>query len=179
MSTKFIIPQTQNRNNNTKTDSLINIKTNKKETKKNIFDYVFKFYNNINDNIEITESFFDDIKISEISSLMFFINRYLIYMNGFNYFSELIFKVSMFLSNKEYIIWLSKFLIKNNIKFPKYMKMLVFFRKKPNINIIKEYITQDKNILDDENFELLLLNTLKNKKYSIDDISKDILIVNG
>lgn len=101
----------------------------------------------------------DNLDASNISSIVFFMNKALVYNSLTRSMLPELIKTSNFLDGKAYLEFLFKFLLKHKVKFNKWSPMPVFGSKKIE-NLIKEKI----NINDDEMEILNLYLSSKNIK---------------
>lgn len=140
-----------------KTDKNINIGK-EESVSKNIFTYVFEIYSLIRkgkiEYEEELEKILSNINDNEYSFMVWILNHYLVYNKFTRNNIELITLVSSFLSNKEYVYYYVKFMIQNNIKFPKYMAWYNIKYSSENKKFT-EFLKEKYDISDEEISDIL------------------------
>lgn len=146
-------------------------------SKYNPFDIIYKIYDIINKAPDDYKKQLDDllrnVDKSNFNFLVWVLNHYLVYNKFTREYLELFTLTSnTFLSPEEYIYFYVSFMIKNEVKFPKYMswyKFGIHQEDKHFRDIIKSLGIEDDEEIDD------LFNYLKNKNISAREICLNLV----
>lgn len=121
-----------------------------------VFDKIYEFINteqyDKNKTNERIDELVDIIAPNELFFTVWGLNHYLLYNEFTRKFRDIFFQTSLFLSNVEYIKFYIKYMVQNEIRFPKYK-----YWYKPEINktsssykrIIKETLKLDDKEVDE------------------------------